>query len=158
MVKSHAAALTGGLLGAFALLLGAGVSVFADARSDQSAWQEKFRRPSEIPFPETNPYSEAKSKLGRTLFFDPILSRSRARSCATCHNPGLSWADGQPRAIGEKQLPTRSPSLLNIAWTPKLGWDGHFRDLEAVAFGAILSPANMNMPEKTLIERLSSIP
>jgi cytochrome c peroxidase len=158
MGKPHAAALTGGLLGALALLLGAGVSVFADARSDRLSWQEKFRRAAEIPFPEANPYSEAKSKLGRTLFFDPILSRSRARSCATCHNPGLSWADGQPRAIGEKQLPTRSPSLLNVAWTPKLGWDGHFRDLEAVAFGAILSPANMNMPEKTLIERLSSIP
>ena len=41
---------------------------------------------------------------------------------------------------------------------PKLGWDGHFRDLEAVAFGPILSPANMNMPEKALIERLSAIP
>jgi cytochrome c peroxidase len=158
MVKSHAAALTGGLLGALALLLGAGVSVFADARSDRSAWQEKFRRPAEIPFPESNPYSEAKSKLGKTLFFDPIFSGSKARSCASCHNPGLSWADGQPRAIGEKQLPLRSPSLLNVAWIPKLGWDGHFRDLEAVAFGPILNPANMNMPEKGLIERLSAIP
>jgi cytochrome c peroxidase len=158
MIKPHAAALTGSLLGALALLFGAGISVFADARANRSAWQDAFRRPAEIPFPETNPYSEAKSKLGRTLFFDPILSGSRARSCATCHNPGLSWGDGQPKAIGEKQLPLRSPSLLNVAWTPKLGWDGHFRDLEAVAFGPILSPANMNLPEKTLIERLSAIP
>jgi cytochrome c peroxidase len=158
MAKPHTAAVTGALLGACALLLGASVSGFADARRDRSAWQEEFRRPVEIPFPETNPYSEAKSKLGRTPFFDPILSGSRTRSCATCHNPGLSWADGQPRAIGEKQLPLRSPSLLNVAWTPKLGWDGHFRDLEAVAFGPILSPANMNMPEKALIDRLTAIP
>jgi cytochrome c peroxidase len=158
MVEPHTAGLTGGLLGAFALLLGAGVSVFADARPDRSSWQEKFRQPAEITFPETNPYSESKSKLGRTLFFDPILSGSRARSCATCHNPGLSWADGQPRAVGEKQLPLRSPSLLNVAWTPKLGWDGHFRDLEAVAFGPITAPANMNMPEKALVKRLSAIP
>src|SRR5471032_2814346 len=158
MLKPHAAALTGSLLGALALFIGAGVSVFADVWPDRSAWQQKFRRPAEIPFPETNPYSEAKSKLGRTLFFDPIPSGSRARSCASCHNPGLSWGDGQPKAIGEKQLPLRSPSLLNVAWTPKLGWDGHFRDLEAVAFGPITSPANMNMQEKALIERLSAIP
>jgi len=158
MLKPHAAALTGGLLGALALLSGTSVSAFAETRPDRSAWQEKFRRPPEIPFPTSNPYSEAKSKLGRTLFFDPILSGSKARSCATCHNPGLSWADGQPRAIGEKQLPLRSPTLLNVAWIPKLGWDGHFRDLEAVAFGPILSPANMNITEKALIERLSAIP
>ena len=158
MLKPHAAALTGSLLGALALLSGAGTSAFAETRPDRSSWQEKFRRPAEILFPASNPYSEAKSKLGRTLFFDPILSGSKARSCATCHNPGLSWADGQPRAIGEKQLPLRSPTLLNIAWIPKLGWDGHFRDLEAVAFGPILSPANMNITEKALIERLSAIP
>jgi cytochrome c peroxidase len=158
MTKPRAAALTGSLLGALALLFGAGVSVLADVHSDRAAWREAFRRPAEIPFPESNPYTEAKSRLGRTLFFDPILSGSKARSCATCHNPGLSWGDGQPKAIGEKQLTLRSPSLLNVAWTPKLGWDGHFRDLEAVAFGPITSSANMNMQEKGLIERLSAIP
>ena len=54
-----------------------------------------------------------------------------------CHG-----ADGQPRAIGEKQEPLllRTPTLLNVAWTPKLGWDGHFRDLEGVAIGPITSP------------------
>ncbi len=158
MLKPHSAAMTGSLLVALALFIGAGVSVFADVRPDRAAWQQKFWRPAEIPFPETNPYSEAKTNLGRTLFFDPILSGSRTRSCASCHNPGLSWGDGQPRAIGEKKLPLRSPSLLNVAWTPKLGWDGHFHDLEAPAFGAILNPANMNMTEKALIERLTAIP
>jgi cytochrome c peroxidase len=94
------------------------------------------------------------------LFFDPILSGSRSRSCASCHNPGLSWGDGQPRAIGEMQqlLPLRSPTLLNVAWTPKLGWDGHFRDLESVAMGPITSPTNMNLSEDALIARLTAIP
>jgi cytochrome c peroxidase len=158
MIKPHTAALTASLLGALALVLGAAGPGCADERLERSAWQQNFQRPAEIPFPETNLYSEAKTKLGRTLFFDPILSGSRARSCASCHNPGLSWGDGQPRAVGEKQLPLRSPSLLNVAWTPKLGWDGHFRDLEVVAFGPILNPANMNMPEKALLGRLSAIP
>jgi cytochrome c peroxidase len=158
MGKAPKAAIIFGLLSALALLLNASVSNSAGARIDRSSWREKFRRPAEIPFPPNNPYTEAKSKLGRILFFDPILSGSQIRACASCHNPGLSWSDGQPRAVGEKILPLRSPSLLNVAWTPRLGWDGHFRDLEAVAFGPITSAGNMNLPEPVLLERLSAIP
>lgn len=158
MGKAPPAAIICGLLGALALLLNASLSKSAGAWIDRSSWREKFRRPVEIPFPPSNPYTEAKSKLGRILFFDPILSGSQIRACASCHNPGLSWGDGQPRAVGEKILPLRSPSLLNVAWTPKLGWDGHFRDLEAVAFGPITSAGNMNLPEPVLLERLSAIP
>jgi len=124
------------------------------------AWQQQYRRPAEIPFPKSNPYSDAKFKLGRALFFDPLLSGSEVRSCSTCHNPGLSWADGQARAIGEKQLPLplRTPTLLNVAWIPKLGWDGHFRNLEEVAMGPITATGNMNLSEKALVERLAAIP
>jgi cytochrome c peroxidase len=88
------------------------------------------------------------------------LSGAKVRSCSTCHNPGLSWADGQPRAVGENQkaLPLRTPTLLNVAWTPKLGWDGHFGDLEGVAMAPITSPDNMNLPTETLLERLTAIP
>ncbi len=151
---------TGSLIAAIGLLAWAGVSLSVDARLDRSGWQEAYRRPAEIPFPESNPYSKAKSALGRALFFDPMLSGSRKHSCSSCHNPGLSWGDGLPKAIGENQsaLAVRSPTLLDVAWTPQLGWDGHFRDLEAVAFGPITAAGNMNLPEKTLIERLSAIP
>lgn len=150
----------GRLTVALVIALGVSASVSGSPPVGGLAWHEKYKRPSEIPYPKDNPYSEAKFKLGRTLFFDPILSGSRSRSCETCHNPGLSWGDGQPRAIGENQqpLPVRAPTLLNDAWTPKLGWDGHFRDLEAVATAAITSPANMNLSDKALPERLSAIP
>ena len=44
-----------------------------------------------------------------------------------------------------------------MAWTPKLGWDGHFRDLESVAMGPITAPNNMNLTEEVMIERLTAI-
>ncbi len=146
-------------LGAMLLLLSARPSVAEEAKPERAVSREDYRRPAEIPFPEENPYSEAKAELGRKLFFDPILSGSRVRSCATCHNPGLSWGDGLPRALGEGQavLALRAPTLIDIAWIDRLGWDGKFRDLESVAFGPITSPANMNLPESDLIARLSSI-
>jgi cytochrome c peroxidase len=145
---------------ALVVALGVGASVSSTPLTGGLAWHEKYKRPGEIPYPKEAPYSEAKFKLGRTLFFDPILSGSKSRSCETCHNPGLSWGDGQPLAIGEDQkpLPVRAPTLLNVAWTPKLGWDGHFRDLGAVGIAAITSPGNMNLSDKALPERLSAIP
>jgi cytochrome c peroxidase len=164
MMRTHreirAALASGGLACALVLVLWAGASFSGEAASHRAAWQEEYQRPAEIPFPEGNPYSEAKFKLGRVLFFDPIMSGSETRACATCHNPGLSWSDGLPRAIGEKQtiLALRTPTLLNVAWGEQLGWDGHFRNLEAVAFGPLLSPGNMNMQEPQLIARLSVIP
>lgn len=127
------------------------------SRQDAKA---QFRRPSEIPFPANNPYSKEKAALGRMLFFDPLLSGSGARSCATCHNPSLSWGDGLPRAVGENQktLALRSPTLINVAWVVLPGWFGKFRDLESVAFTPMLSPKLMNVKEDELIKNLSSIP
>ncbi len=141
-------------------MFGAGASISSEITSGRTAWKAKYHRPSQIPFPKSDPYSEAKSNLGRMLFWDPLLSGSRSRSCASCHNPALSWADGLPRAIGEQQeaLPLRSPTLLNIAWIDQFGWTGHFASLEDVTFGPITGAANMNLPKKVLIQRLSAIP
>lgn len=151
------------IVGVFILtpvILWIGLSTAINAPRDHADLRQAYRRPAEIPYPDDNSYSVTKAKLGRMLFFDPILSGSRARSCATCHNPGLSWGDGLPRALGEGQAPLalRSPTLLAVAWVDRLGWDGKFRDLESVAFGPINSKANMNFSEPGLIERLNSIP
>jgi cytochrome c peroxidase len=149
-----------GLFGAGLLLLCLGDAMFATEPAGRAEWQKNYRRPEEIPFPKSNPYSDAKLKLGRMMFFDPILSGSNVRSCSTCHNTGLSWGDGHALSIGEGQKPLtlRSPTLLNVAWVPKLGWDGHFRNLESVAMGPITGASNMNLPEKQLIARLAAIP
>jgi cytochrome c peroxidase len=148
------------IIGAFAVFgLGASMSGLADsAHPKRAQWQKDYLRPAEIPFPESNPYSEAKVRLGQMLFFDPILSGSQTQSCASCHNPALSWTDKLPRGVGEKTMAVHTPTLLNVAWTPTLAWDGHFPSLEAVAFGPITNPGIMNLPEITLIERLTAIP
>ena len=124
------------------------------------AERSEYRRPTKIPYPDDNPFSDAKAQLGWMLFFDPMLSGSGSHSCATCHIPSQAWTDHLPRAVGEAKvaLPLRVPTLLNVAWTPRLGWDGKFHDLEAVTFTPITSPKNMNLPEGELIERLSAVP
>jgi cytochrome c peroxidase len=147
-------------IAALGLLVCAGASVAGDPPLDRTAWQQKYWRPTAIPYPKDNPYSEAKFTLGQSLYFDPRLSRSQTTSCASCHNPVLSWSNGLPRAIGDNNdvLALKVPTLLNVAWIPRPGWNGHFRDLENVTFGPISGPTNMNMPAPMLIDRLSAIP
>ena len=119
---------------------------------------EPYQRPESIPFPPDDPYSEAKEQLGRMLFFDPILSGTRNVSCASCHNPGLSWADGRKLAAGVGQMELHTPTLIDVAWVPGPGWDGKYRSLESVAFGPLLAPLNMNNTEPEIISRLTGIP
>ncbi len=147
-------------IGTFVFAVSALGQVSGIALTDRESLREKYSWPVKIPYPKDNPYSEAKFKLGRMLFFDPILSGSGSRSCASCHNPGLSWADAQPRAVGlmQESLTLRCPTLLGVAWIPKPGWTGRFRDLESVAMTPITSPQMMNLPEALLIERLSANP
>jgi cytochrome c peroxidase len=142
------------------LAISAATYASIDANPNREKWRASYSRPAEIPYPEDNPYSKAKAELGKSLFFDPILSGSHVRACATCHMPTLSWGDGLPRAIGEgqKTLALRTPTIIAAAWMPRLGWDGKFADIEAVTYGPIKSPANMNLPEKELDHRLSAIP
>src|SRR5947209_8095994 len=125
-----------------------------------STLQAEYLRSVAIRFPDDNPYATAKFELGKMLFFDPLLSGSGSRSCASCHNPGLSWGDGLARAVGDNQAKTllRAPTLLNVAWTPRLGWDGKFADIEAVTFAAITGARGMNLPEGDLVQRLSANP
>lgn len=133
-------------------------TVRAEGPATPAQVRASYRRPASIPFPTSNPYSKAKSSLGEMLFFDPMLSGSRTRSCASCHNPSLSWGDGLAHAVGEDPngMALRSPTLIDVAFTEPLGWDGKFRDLESVAFGPITNLANMNLPEPELIARLSA--
>ena len=130
----------------------------APSTSTLADLKELYQRPESIPFPPNNPYSEAKDKLGRMLFFDPILSGSRTVACASCHNPGLAWADGRKLAAGVGQMELHTPTLIDVAWVPVLGWDGKYRSLESVAFGPLLAPLNMNNTEPEIINRLASIP
>ncbi len=57
--------------------------------------------PLTAPAPADNPGSPAKIALGRALFWDPVFSGGKDVSCASCHHPANSYADGLELAIGE---------------------------------------------------------
>jgi cytochrome c peroxidase len=119
-----------------------------------------YVRPAAVPEPHENPSTPARVALGKSLFFDPRLSRSSFVSCASCHNPGLSWGDGNARATGDEMrtLGRRAPTILNVAWAEALFWDGRAGTLEEQALGPITSPAEMNLSVEDLVARLRAVP
>ncbi len=157
----------------FAIVLGCtfgfGAYSFAESSSNQAERKGKddqvvvlktsYERPTEIPFPEDNPFSAAKAELGKTLYFDPRLSRSNMQSCASCHSPSFAWGDGLAKGVGDHmhELGRRSPTILNAAWSEVLMWDGRFDTLEEQALGPIEADVEMNMPLDELIAKLSKI-
>lgn len=121
--------------------------------------KEEYRRPTEIPYLPDNAYTKEREILGKNLFFDPRLSGSNSISCATCHNPSFSWGDGLAKGMGHghKQLGRRTPTILNLAWTDKMMWDGRFSQLEGQALGPIGSEAEMNMLIAELAKKIKGI-
>lgn len=113
----------------------------------------------EVPFPKENPYSKEKADLGKVLFFDPRLSGSKQISCANCHDPELNWGDARRVAYGEdRQLGSRnSPSLMNIAYSKALFWDGRAETLEKQAEFPIRDPKEMNFHIDFATKRIASI-
>jgi cytochrome c peroxidase len=135
-------------------------STIATSESALERLKARFRRPEAIPFPKSNPHSPEKEELGKTLFFDPRLSRSGSVSCASCHNPSFGWTDALPRAIGYemKPLARRTPPVMNLAWGLAFQWDGRAETLEHQARMPITALDEMNMTMDLVVDRLKSIP
>ncbi len=72
-------------------------------------------------------------ELGRQLFFDPIMSGTKKRSCATCHKPELAFTDQLPTAlaIDEKTFLSRNtPTLWNSVFQTRQFFDSRTSTLE----------------------------
>lgn len=122
-------------------------------------YKPAYQRPKAIPFPAENPFSADKLQLGELLFFEPRLSGSNYISCASCHNPALSWGDALPTGIGHGMtiLGRRTPTILNLAWAELLMWDGRKSSLEDQALGPIAAKVEMNQDLKALVAEIAEI-
>ena len=111
-----------------------------------------------IPVPPHNRLTEAKVRLGRRLFFDPILSADSTISCATCHIPKILFSDGKPVSQGlNGRLGTRNaPSLINVAYQKLFFWDGGSITLEHQVFGPLQSSDEMGLDLASVLSRLKS--
>jgi cytochrome c peroxidase len=120
--------------------------------------------PAVVPYPGSKP-TAAEVELGRSLFWDPILSGEQDVACATCHHPRFAYADGIALSIGvggsglgtarkagaiAHRTPRNSMTVLNVAWNgvgatsaapspadAPMFWDNRVNSLEVQALKPI---------------------
>lgn len=96
--------------------------------------------------------------LGQRLFFDPILSRTRTLSCATCHRPDYAFADTSAVSVGVRGRKGRrnTPSAMNVLLQANFFWDGRAATLEEQALIPIADPNEMDLPINVAVKRLNA--
>ncbi len=119
--------------------------------------------PSDFPAleqPADNPMTVDGIRLGRKLFYDPILSIDSTISCSSCHNPSLSFTDSLPQSIGVNGTTRRgSMNLINVGLHYHgLFWDGRSSSLEAQALLPIEDPIEMGESWDRVEEKLRNHP
>ncbi|MEX2125772.1 MAG: MbnH family di-heme enzyme [Woeseia sp.] len=134
-------------------------SLFMDRKYD-------WGLPDGIPLPSVpadNPMSDAKTALGKRLFYDRRMSVNGATSCATCHVQSLAFTDGLARSVGAtgELHPRGAMTLVNSAYSARLTWANHLLDtLEVQALTPMFGeqPIEMGMAgrESEIIELLRS--
>lgn len=104
--------------------------------------------------------TEAKVRLGKRLFFDPALSGTKTRSCATCHRPELDYTDGltTPTDIHDstKHLARNAPTLLNAALQSNYFYDMRALTLEDQIRDVISNKQEMGGSLEAVVQYIST--
>ncbi len=98
-----------------------------------------------IPDMSANPMTVEGIRLGRMLFFDPVLSNDSSISCSTCHEPQHAFTDNKvlsTNIFGPTKRNT--PSIQNSVWMKPLFWDGRQNTIEETCTDALLHEQNFN--------------
>ncbi len=116
---------------------------------------EHFNPP---PIPASNPLTEEGVKLGRHLFYEPMLSRDFSISCASCHPQNKSFSDPNQFSIGvDNQSGTRnSMALINLAYGNRMFWDGRAFSLEEQLLEPVPNPIEMDLSWPEAVARLQA--
>ena len=118
----------------------------------------RYVAPTQAPHPDTNPGTPAKVALGTQLFFDPALSGNGRLACATCHDARAGFADRRALSLGVtgSALARRTPTVINLAWSERLFWDGRAATLEQQAVMPIADEKEMGMPHAVMVSKLQA--
>lgn len=96
--------------------------------------------------------------LGHRLFFDPRLSANGAVACANCHQPAYNFKDRVARSQGIGLTERKSMSVVGVAYSPWLFWDGRRDSLWAQALEPLEDPIEHGTDRVEVARLLSEDP
>ncbi|MUV03291.1 cytochrome-c peroxidase [Flavobacterium rakeshii] len=98
-------------------------------------------------------------ELGKTLFYDPIVSNEGKLSCASCHNPDKGFTDGVPKSLSNIQGKTvlrNAPTLLNAVYADRYFYDLRAFSLEQQAEHVIFNHDEFNTAYSDILSKLKA--
>lgn len=99
-------------------------------------------------------------KLGKLLFYDPILSGNNLRSCSSCHIPTHFFTDTVSKSalqFNRKDLLHRNtPSLLNTSFNHLLMLDGFHISMQNQAKAVMTNSVEMGANEQEILKKVMS--
>lgn len=120
--------------------------------------------PRNFPAPtyvaNNNPLTEEGIKLGRMLFYDPILSGDSTLACAGCHKQEDAFTDTRVFSIGIDGIEgtRQSMPLFNLMYSSAFFWDGRAATLADQALQPIENPIEMHESWANNIAKLQAHP
>lgn len=121
-----------------------------------------FKTPRHFPEPhfqfQNFELTQARIDLGKTLFYDPILSLDETVSCASCHHKAAGFSDpGKPFSVGvDDSISLRnSIALANLAWNTSFFFDGGVNHLELSSFAPLTNEKEMHENINHVIEKIN---
>jgi cytochrome c peroxidase len=99
-------------------------------------------------------------RLGRMLYYEPLLSRNGKISCDSCHPLDRYGTTKTRFSTGVDGKPSRrnAPTVYNAAGHFSQFWDGRAANLAEQAIGPIEDPTEMGMDAASIERVLGSIP
>jgi cytochrome c peroxidase len=96
--------------------------------------------------------------LGKTLFYDPILSGNNQRNCASCHQLDKAFTDGLPKSKsfdGRGFISRNAPTLLNAGLQASLFYEGRVAYMEDQITDVLSAKDEMHSSVKEVVNKLN---
>lgn len=99
-------------------------------------------------------------RIGKLLFYDPVLSGNNLRSCASCHRSGEYFTDTSTFASMQynrtERLARNTPSLINAQFNHLIMLDGKHISLQNQVKAVVANPIEMGCAEKDALQKVLS--
>ncbi|WP_051359984.1 cytochrome-c peroxidase [Adhaeribacter aquaticus] len=106
-------------------------------------------------------HNPALTDLGKTLFFDPLLSSNNNRSCASCHAPAKAFTDNVPLSVAFDFAGTvkrNAPTLLNTIFSTAYFWDSRAQYLQDQIPSVVVKTDELHGNYEDIVKKLNQSP
>lgn len=131
----------------------------SNAEYDETPYQIDIGPLPPPMLPPDNQLTVEKVRLGKMLFYEPMLSKDGSQSCASCHRQADAFTDTAKFSEGvEGMLGNRQAmAVFNMAWNNnEFFWDGRAHLLRDQSLKPIQDPLEMNESLENVVQKLSS--